>query len=61
MPALSLTDISTAVQNPSICLKVDELKNGTPVKEQGRLVCFAGNYGAVYKFLMPNRKQKAAS
>lgn len=59
MPALSLTDISTAVQNSSVCIKVDELKNGTPLKEHGRLVCFAGNYGAVYNFLMPSGKQKA--
>ena len=59
MPALSLTDIANAVNNSSVCIKVDELKGGTAIKEHNRLVCFAGNYGAVYKFKMPNGKQKA--
>lgn len=50
MPALSLTDISAAFKNASICIRVPELKMGHVCVSRGITECYSGNYGAVFKY-----------
>lgn len=50
MPALSLTDISAAFKNASICVRVPELKRGHVCVSKGIIECYSGNYGAVFKY-----------
>lgn len=58
MAALSLTDITNSIKNAKVCFQDSALKNGIPEIYNGRLVCYSGNYGAVFK-LKCGSKQKA--
>ena len=56
---LSLLDISNALKNAKVCLKVPELDGGHIVEVNGHPVSSSGGYCVVYKFQLANGKYKA--
>ncbi|RFZ90005.1 protein kinase family protein [Mucilaginibacter conchicola] len=55
----TLSDIVGAMQNPLQCFKSQELKGGTVLKKNNRILQYSGGYTTVFPFLTKKQKKVA--
>jgi serine/threonine protein kinase len=59
MANLSLIDIGNSIINPTVCIRVPELKNGEPIRNVGILSSSSGSFCVVYPYILSTGEKKA--